>query len=170
MSPSRQLKCCVIALGLSLAAAPAGAAAPPECPHAQEGAVSAALNAADTEILKSGDPGFLAAAINEIVNRLQLQRPGLSYAETVNALISAYCPIAAALPDLSDAERQARMARFAVLAQRLAPEESLPPGSQVLASVPLPPEVYRTLSAEAAVHNVTLAQFLAKMLTRAAGQ
>jgi hypothetical protein len=164
------LKIGVLAAGLLLAGHAAAQAGSLECPLAEEGRVSAAITAADTAILKSEDRIDLAAEINEIVNRLQLQRPGLSYAEIVNALIAAYCPVVAALPDLSDADRQARVTRFAALAQRLAPDESLPARSQIIASVPLPPDVYQKLAAEAASHNLTTAQFLARMLTRAAGR
>jgi hypothetical protein len=170
MSPSRHPKIWSLGLSVALAGAAGAQAAPLECPRAQEGGVSAALTAADAEILKSEDRGDLAVEINEIVNRLQLQWPALSYAEIVNALIAAYCPVVAGQPDLTDAQRQARVERFAGLAQRLAPEDSLPAGSQIIASVPLPPDVYRRLGAEAAAHNLTTAQFLAKMLTRAAGQ
>jgi hypothetical protein len=168
--PNRRASLLAASILLAGAGAAAAEAAPLECPRAQEGGVSAAITAADTDIFKSGDGADLAAEVNDIVNRLQLQTPGLSYAATVNALIAAYCPVAAALPDLTDDQKQARLARFAALAQRLAPEDSMPAGSQVIASVPLSPEAYRRLGAEAAAHNLTIAQFLGKMLSRMAGQ
>jgi hypothetical protein len=161
-------------LGLSfIAGAVASAQASPahafQCPRADEGAMSLSLTAADTEILKSEDRVDLATGINDVVNQLQLQRPGLSYAQQVNALVAAYCPIVAELPNLTDAQRHARVTRFATLARQLAPANSLPTGSLVIATVPLPPDVYRRLSAQAGSVNQTTAGFMAKILTDAAG-
>jgi hypothetical protein len=126
-------------LGTALAASSsqAHAAHAFQCPHAQEGAASASLTAADPEILKSEDRVDLATEINDVVDQLQLQQPGLSYAQVVNALVAAYCPIVVELPNLTDAQKHARVTRFSALARQLTPANSLPSGSLVIATVPL---------------------------------
>jgi hypothetical protein len=132
--------------------------------------VSASLTAADSEILKSEDRVDLTTGINDVVNQLQLRQPGVSYAQVANALVAAYCPIVADLQNLTDAQKRARVTRFSALARQLAPANSLPPGSLVIATVPLSPDVYRRLSAQAGSANQTTARFMAKILTDAAGR
>lgn len=167
-------KICVLGLSLMVAGTVSSAHARPargfQCPHAHEGAVSANMTATDSDILKSDDEVDLATEISDVVNRLQLQQPGLSYAQLVNALIAAYCPIVVELPDLTDAQKHARVTRFATLARRQVSANSLPAGSRIIANVPLPPDVYRRLSAQAAIQNQPTARFMAKILTEAAGQ
>jgi hypothetical protein len=46
----------------------------------------------------------------------------------------------------------------------------MPPGSLVIANVPLPPAVYRTLRAQAAASGQAPAQLMAAILSRAAGK
>jgi hypothetical protein len=45
----------------------------------------------------------------------------------------------------------------------------LPPGTLIIANVPLPPAVYRELRSQAAKANEKPAQFMALILTKAAG-
>jgi|BarGraIncu00222A_1022003.scaffolds.fasta_scaffold80615_1 hypothetical protein len=174
MQPDLRPKIWFLGLSLILAGAVGSAQARPahafECPRVQQGAVTASLTAADSEILKSEDRVDLATGINEVVDQLQLRQPGLSYAQVVNALVAAYCPIVADLPNLTDAQKHTRVTRFAALARQLTPANSLPPGSLVIATVPLSPDVYRRLSAQAGSANQTTARFMAKILTDAAGQ
>ncbi|SFK14790.1 hypothetical protein [Methylocapsa palsarum] len=141
-----------------------------QCPEAYEKEVLATTTAADAEILKSDDPVDLTMEIYEIINRLRVRQPGLSYPQVVNALISAYCPIVTKLPDLTDAQKLSRLMRFAALVQEKAPANSLAQGALILATTPLAPDVYRRLSAQAASVNQTATKFMAKILTDAAGQ
>jgi hypothetical protein len=46
----------------------------------------------------------------------------------------------------------------------------MPPGTLIIANVPLPAAVYRELRSQAAVSHQTLAQLMAAILTRAAGR
>jgi hypothetical protein len=174
MPTSLQPNIRILGLGLALAAAAPSAKAAPahpfQCPHAREGTVSTSVTAADSEILKSEDRADLATGINDVLNQLQLQQPGLTYAQQVNALVAAYCPIVAELPNLTDAQKHARITQFATLARQLAPANSLPSGSLIIATVPLPPDVYRRLSAQAGSVNQPTARFMAKILTDAAGR
>jgi hypothetical protein len=43
-------------------------------------------------------------------------------------------------------------------------------GSLIIANVPLPPAIYQNLSGQAEAHGQTAADFMAAILTRAAGQ
>jgi hypothetical protein len=128
------------------------------------------MTAADTALLKADDRVDLATEINDVVNRLRLQQPGLSYAQLVDALIAAYCPIVVELPDLTNAQKHARVVRFAALAQQQVSANSVPAGSLIIANVPMPPDVYRRLSTQAAAQHQTTARFIAKILTEAAGK
>jgi hypothetical protein len=141
-----------------------------QCPVVHEGDVLATTTIADAEILKSDDPADLTMEIYEIINRLRVRQPGLSYPQVVNALISAYCPIVAKLPDLTEAQKLARLMRFAALVQQKAPADSLAQAPIILATVPLSPDVYRRLSAQADSVSQTATKFMAKILTDAAGQ
>jgi hypothetical protein len=46
----------------------------------------------------------------------------------------------------------------------------MPPGSTIIANVPLPPAVYRELRSQAATADLTPAQLMANILARAAGK
>ena len=56
-----------------------------------------------------------------------------------------------------------------VLMQQLA-ASTMPQGSVIISTVPLPPAVYKALSSQAATGGQTTADFMATILTRAAGQ
>jgi hypothetical protein len=104
------------------------------------------------------------------VNRLQIERPNISYTELTNVLIAAYCPLVVNAPQLTAAEKWQRMRQFdAILRQQLA-ADTMPQGSLIIANVPLPPAVYRELRSQAAAVDQTPAQFMAAILARAAGR
>lgn len=171
LQPSLHPNIWLLALGLLLA----GVASPAlarglDCPRANEGTISAGMTAVDTQIMKSDNQVNLATLINDVVNRLLLQQPGLSYARLVDALVAAYCPIIAGRSDLSLGEKRDRVMRFAALARRQVSANALPQGSLIIANVPLPPDVYSRLASQAAAQNQTIAQFMEKILTRAAEQ
>jgi hypothetical protein len=62
------------------------------------------------------------------------------------------------------------MREFDAILQRQLAADAMPPGSLIIADVPLPPAVYRELRSQAAAANQTPAQLMGAILTRAAGQ
>ena len=56
-----------------------------------------------------------------------------------------------------------------VLMQQLA-ASTMPQGSVIISTVPLPPAVYQALSRQSATRGQTTTDFMAAILTRAAGQ
>jgi hypothetical protein len=71
---------------------------------------------------------------------------------------------------LTEAEKWQRMRQFdAVLSQQFA-ADTMPAGSLIIASIPLPPAVYRELRSRAADANQSPAQFMAAILAKAAGR
>lgn len=56
---------------------------------------------------------------------LQKQYPGVSDSEIVNALLGAYCPLVAAMPGMSDAQRTGKVEQFAATLFRLLSAQKL---------------------------------------------
>ncbi|UGX91722.1 hypothetical protein G6321_00039150 [Bradyrhizobium barranii subsp. barranii] len=112
----------------------------------------------------------LANEINEAINRLQIASPNISWTEVRNVLVAAYCRVVARTGGLTASEKWARMRQFDnVLEQQIA-ANAMPPGTLIIASVPLPPEVFRELRRQAFVSNQTPAQLMTAILSRAAGK
>jgi len=121
------------------------------------------------KLVSSADIHELTNEIRYVVYRLQIEHPNISYAELTDVLIAAYCPVVANLRSLTASEKWQRMRQFdAILQQQLA-ANMLPPGSFIVATVPLPPAVYRELRAQAASAGQTGSQLMAAILSRAAG-
>jgi hypothetical protein len=121
------------------------------------------------QLVTTGNSTDLANEIYDLINRLQIERPTISYTELTNVLIAAYCPVVAKAP-LTEAEKWQRMRQFdAVLSQQFA-ADTMPAGSLIIASIPLPPAVYRELRSRAADANQSPAQFMAAILAKAAGR
>jgi hypothetical protein len=112
----------------------------------------------------------LANEINEAINRLQTSDPNISWTDTQNALIAAYCGIVAEAPSLSAAEKWRRMQQFNRLVEQQIGSDALPTDAQIIADVALPPAVFRELRSQAAAVHLTTAQFMADILTRAVGR
>jgi len=142
-----------------------------DCPKVGAGAVPDLLaDSAQVKLVTSGNSVDVANEIYDLINRLQIEKPDLSYAELTNVLIAAYCPVVANMPGLSAAEKWHRMQQFdALLRQQLAANMT-PAGTLIVANVPLPPAVYRELRSQAARINQTPSQFMAAILARAAGK
>jgi hypothetical protein len=112
----------------------------------------------------------LANEINEAINRLQIASPNISWTEVQNVLVAAYCRVVARTGGLTAAEKWGRMRQFDnVLEQQIA-ANTMPAGTLIIASVPLPPEVFRELRRQAFVSNQTPAQLMTAILSRAAGK
>jgi hypothetical protein len=85
-------------------------------------------------------------------------------------LIAAYCRVVAGRRELAASEKWSRMRQFdSVLEQEIA-ANAMPPGTLIVANVPLPPEAFRELRSQAVASNQTTGQLMAAILTRAAGR
>ena len=148
-----------------------GDAAGLQCPELAPGAMSNPLaDPKRAQLVTTGNSTDLANEIYDLINRLQIERPNISYTELTNALIAAYCPVVANAPQLTEAEKWQRMRQFdAVLRQQLS-ADTMPAGSLIIANIPLPPAVYRELRSQAAHVNQSPAQFMAAILAKAAGK
>jgi len=112
----------------------------------------------------------LANEINEAINRLQIASPNISWSETQNVLVAAYCRVVAREGGLSTADKWSRMRQFDNVLERQIAANMMPSGTLIIASVPLPPDVFRELRKQAFVSNQTPAQLMAAILSRAAGR
>jgi hypothetical protein len=112
----------------------------------------------------------LANQINEAINRLQIANPNISWSDAQNVLVAAYCRVVARQGGLTAAQKWGRMRLFDnVLEQQIA-ANMMPAGALIIASVPLPPDVFRELRRQAFVSNQTPAQLMTTILSRAAGK
>jgi hypothetical protein len=101
---------------------------------------------------------------------LSSKEPSISNADLTNGLIAAYCPLVAQAPGLTSAQRWSQMHRFDQAVQQQLAANYLPPGSMIIADVPLPPAVYRRLRSQAEAAGQTPAQLMASVLAIAAGK
>ena len=72
-------------------------------------------------------------------------------------------------PEMGPGAVPRRMRQFDTILQQQLAANMMPLGSLVIANVPLPPAVYRTLRAQAAASGQAPAQLMAAILSRAAG-
>jgi hypothetical protein len=112
----------------------------------------------------------LVNEINGAINRLQISDPNISWTDVQNALVAAYCRVVADATGLTVAEKWRRMRQFDRIVEQQIAADALPTGSLIVASVPLPPTVFRALRSQAAAVHLTTAQFMADILARAAGR
>jgi hypothetical protein len=176
--PTARLRCCVLLVASALSAVPGlfvGAlatsahAAGLECPEiGQAGVPDLASDPARAKLLLGGAGADLANEVSELINQVQLKEPSISNADLTNGLIAAYCPLVAQAPGLTGAQRWSQMRRFDHAMQRQLAENYLPPGSMIIAEVPLPPAVYRQLRSQAEAVGQTPAQLMASILAIAA--
>ena len=149
---SKRIACVLLLSGFFGCLAADGRAAGIECPEVGPGMVPNLLaHFKQPQLVASGNSVDLANEIYDVINRLQIERPNISYTELTNVLIAAYCPLVVTAPQLTAAEKWQRM--------RL-----------IIANVPLPPAVYRELRSQAAAVDQTPAQFMATILAKAAGR
>ena len=141
-----------------------------ECPEVGRGAIPALIGDAQIKRMTTGNNADLAVELDGLMGRLRAENSSASDTEIVNILIAAYCPVVARKADASPAEKWQLMRQFdRVLMQQLA-ATAMPPGSLIIANVPLPPAVYQNLSGQAEAQGQTAADFMAAILTRAAGR
>jgi hypothetical protein len=112
----------------------------------------------------------LANEINEAINRLQLANPNISWSDVQNVLVASYCRVVARKGGLTAAEKWGRMRQFDNVLERQIGANMMPAGTLIIASVPLPPDVFRELRKQAFVSKQTPAQLMTVILSRAAGK
>ena len=142
-----------------------------DCPEmGGPGAVSNLISAVQAKLVTSGNSVDVANEMNDLINKLQVEKPNISYAELTDALVAAYCPAVANMANLTASEKWRRMRQFDTILQRQLAANMMPPGSLIIANVPLPPAVYRELRSQAASIGQTPAQLMTAILSRAAGK
>jgi len=112
----------------------------------------------------------LANEINEAINRLQVTNPNISWSDVQNVLVAAYCRVVGRKEGLTAAEKWGRMRQFDNVLERQIAANMMSAGTTIIASVPLPPDVYRELNRQAVVSSQTASQLMTAILTRAAGK
>lgn len=139
-----------------------------DCPETGAGAVPDLLaGSQQIERMTTGNEVDLANEIKGLINRVQTEKPGISSDEIVNVLIAAYCPVVARM-QASPADKWRLMRRFDAAVLRELTAATMPSGSLIIADVPLPPSVFRSLTNQADAAGQTPAQFMATILTGAA--
>jgi hypothetical protein len=149
---------------------PSFAASNLECPEVGPGALPDLLADSQIKLLVTGNSVELTNEIGDLINRLQIQNPNISYAELTNVLIAAYCPVVANAPGVAASEKWRRMRQFDAILQQQVAASITAPGTLIIANVPLPPAVYRELRSQAASAGQTPTQLMGAILTRAAGK
>jgi len=140
-----------------------------DCPEMGPSAVPNLLADVQVKLVTSGNSVDLANEINDLINRLQIEKPNISYAELTNVMVAAYCPTVANMANLSASEKWRRIRQFDSILQQQLAANTLTPGTLIIANVPLPPAVYRELRSQAAKVDQSPAQLMAAILSRAAG-
>jgi len=147
----------------------ASAAAGFECPEIGKGEVQ--LSKAQAKVFTDGTSADLANEITSLIVSLKSQRSGIGYADLLNALMAAYCPVIANAPNLSSQEKSSRIWKFeAVLRERLASQISSNDDSSILAQVDISVKVYEALRDKAASLGQTPSRYMASLLDKAAQQ
>ncbi|MGB8187424.1 MAG: hypothetical protein WCF37_20595 [Pseudolabrys sp.] len=159
----------ILLSGLSICLPARGQAAGLDCPEMGPGAVPTLLTDLQAKLVVSGNGVDLANEISDLINKLQIEKPNISYAELTNVIVAAYCPVVANMPGLTASEKWSRMRQFETVLQQQLAANTLAPGTLIIANVPLPPAVYRELRSQAAKVDKTPAQLMAAILSRAAG-
>ena len=142
-----------------------------ECPEIGSGSAPNLIDdASGSGFFTTDNRVDLANEINESINRLQIASPNISSSDTQNVLIAAYCRVVAREPRLTAAEKWGRMRQFDNVLERQIAANMMPAGTLIIASVPLPPDVFRELRKQAFVSNQTPAQLMTAILSSAAGR
>jgi hypothetical protein len=140
-----------------------------DCPEMGPGAVPNLLTDLQVKLVTSGNSVDLANEINDLINKLQIEKPNISYAELTNVIIAAYCPVVANTAGLTASEKWRRIRQFDTVLQQQLAANTLAPGTLIIANVPLPPAVYRELRSQAVKVDKSPAQLMAAILSQAAG-
>src|SRR5262249_51273696 len=88
-----------------------GHAAGLDCPELGPGSVPRLLTDLQIKLVASADSADLGNEINDLINKLQILKPNISYAELTNVVIASFCPVVANM-DLTASEKWDRMRQF----------------------------------------------------------
>ena len=171
-SPAARLRHFAFALllsGLLVCMPGRGHTAGLECPELGPNAVPNLLTELQVKLVTTDNSVDLTNEINDLINKLQILMPNISYAELTNVIIAAYCPVVTNTASLTASEKWRRIRQFDTILQQQLAANTLAPGTLIVANVPLPPAVYRELRSQAAKVDQRPAQFMAAILSRAAG-
>jgi hypothetical protein len=157
-------------LFVGTSATPANAAGLESPEVGQVGVPELTRDPARTKLLLGAAGADLANEISALINQVQLKEPSISNADLTNGLIAAYCPLVDLATGLDNAQRWSRMHRFIQVLQQQLAANDLPPGSMIIAEVPVPPEIYRQLRSRAASAGQRPAQFMGSILAAAVGK
>ena len=142
-----------------------------DCPEIGSGSMPDLIgDASGGGLFATDNQADLVNEINESINRLQTARPNITWSDTQDVLIAAYCRVVARKAGLTAGEKWSRMRQFESVLERQIAANMMPAGSLIIANVPLPPDVYRELKKQAVVSNQTPAQLMTAILSRAAGK
>jgi hypothetical protein len=144
-----------------------GHAAAIECPKSGEAAYI--LSSSQKRLLTKGTHIDLVDEIGEISASLRTQNPNISYTSLVDAIVAIYCPVIASEPDLSEQEKRDDVRKFSDIVMRQLSWDVTPQASAILAQVELSPDVYRSLREKADAAGQSPSQYMAAVLTKAAG-
>lgn len=142
-----------------------------ECPEIGPGWVPNLIgDATGGGLSNTGDRVDLANEISEAINTLQASHPNISWTTVQNVLLAAYCRVVSRTPGLPASEQWSRMRQFEGIVQQQIAADAMPSGALIVASVPLPPDVFRELRSQAAASHQPTAKLMADILSRAAGK
>jgi hypothetical protein len=165
----KRLAYALLLIGLFVCMPARGHTAGLDCPEIGPGAVPNLLSDLQVKLATFGNSIDLANEINDLINKLQILMPNISYAELTNVIIATYCPVVANTASLTTAEKWRRIRQFDTILQQQLAANTLAPGTLIVANVPLPPAVYRELRSQAATVGQSPAHLMAAILSRAAG-
>jgi hypothetical protein len=141
-----------------------------ECPEIGAGVPDLIGDTTGSGLVTTENRVELVNEINYLINKLQINDPNISSTDIQNVLIAAYCRVVARAPGLTASEKWSRMRQFDGVVEQQVASNTLAPGTVIIASVPLPADVYEELRSQAALSHQTAAQLMAAILARAAGR
>jgi hypothetical protein len=140
-----------------------------ECPVlGPKGIPDLLAGARQIDRMTSGNEVDLGNEIRGLIARVRAEKPKISNDEIIDVLIAAYCPVVSHLSQASPVQKWRLMRQFDAVLLRELSASQMPAGSLIIASVPLPPPVFQSLTNHAEAHDQTPAQYMATVLTEAA--
>jgi mono/diheme cytochrome c family protein len=140
-----------------------------DCPAVGSAEVPNVLaDPAEARFLVSADDADMGNKIDELLYRIQNNNPGISSTSLFDSLDAAYCPVVANQPGLTEGQKRALLMRFNNQLQQRVTAMSAGAGDEILATVPLPPNVMQLINDAAAAKHETPAQWMGEALGRAA--
>ena len=83
-----------------------------DCPEIGPSPVPSLFTDLQAKLMAPGNSVDLTNEINGVINKLQIEKPNLSYAELTNVIIAAYCPVVANATGISASEKWRRIRQF----------------------------------------------------------